>query len=362
MPHSHEYRFGTFQLDVEQRALFRGGNFVPLAPKLLETLIFLVERHGRIVEKQDLMEAVWRGLVVEEVGLAKNVSALRKILATDGDGRTYIETVPKRGYRFVAAVTETLGPASLALPSAADSGSARAEAPIDPAVQPRPTARDETESSGAPRIPSLPGKRWTRQRMVQLTFAILGGIVGLLLWQRIGIREPISPRRAMLAVLPVQNLTGDPGREYISDGMTEELITQLGSLDPERVGVIARTTSMLYKKTTKTVTQIGQELGVDYVLEGSLRTNAQRTRFTAQLVRTRDQSHLWAQEYDRDSQNLLALENEIGHTVAKEIGFRMTTQSPKRDERRRAVSPESHEAYLLARYYWNQGDEPSLRR
>jgi TolB-like protein/DNA-binding winged helix-turn-helix (wHTH) protein len=331
MPDSHEYRFGVFRLDTEQRALFRGGNLVPLAPKLLETLMFLVVRHGRIVDKQDLMDAVWRGLVVEEVGLAKNVSALRKILATDGggdgDGRTYIETVPKRGYRFVAAVTETLGPPSTAPRSVADSGSAAAEALIDPADQLRPPSSNETESTGAPRTPSLPGKRWTRQRMVQLTAVILAGIAGLLLWQRIGIREPISPRRTMLVVLPVQNLTGDPSREYISDGMTEELITQLGSLDPERVGVIARTSSMLYKKTTKTVAQIGQELGVDYVLEGSLRANAQRTRFTAQLVRTTDQSHLWAQDYDRDSQNLLALENEIGHTVAKEIGFRLTTQS-----------------------------------
>ena len=290
---------------------------------------------------------------MEEVGLARNVSALRKLLAAGDDSRSYIETVPKRGYRFVAAVTESRD-GDLLDGHAVSPGTSSATAQV--------STPGEIPAGVAPDAQAAPRSTWWRP-LVLISLAALVGVGGaLVLWQRVGTQAPLSRHRSMLVVLPVQNLTGDPSREYISDGMTEELIATLGSLDPERVGVIARTSSMAYKQTTKTAAEIGRELGVDYVLESSLRGNAQRTRFTAQLVRTSDQSHLWARDYDRDSQNLLALEDEIGQTVAREIDVRLTAQAAQRDERRRVVNPVSHEAYLLARYYWNQGDEASLRR
>ena len=290
---------------------------------------------------------------MEEVGLARNVSALRKLLAAGDDSRSYIETVPKRGYRFVAAVTESRD---------GDLLDGHAVSPDTSSATAQVSTPGEIPAAVAPDAQAAPRSTWWRP-LVLISLAALVGVGGaLVLWQRVGTQAPLSPHRSMLVVLPVQNLTGDPSREYISDGMTEELIATLGSLDPERVGVIARTSSMAYKQTTKTAAQIGRELGVDYVLESSLRGNAQRTRFTAQLVRTTDQSHLWARDYDRDSQNLLALEDEIGQTVAREIDVRLTAQAAQRDERRRVVNPVSHEAYLLARYYWNQGDEASLRR
>src|SRR5262249_6296604 len=155
----------------------------------------------------------------------------------------------KRGYRFVAVVTERPDRES------ADAGHERA--PTTPVSQ-------------------APGRSFKRPRIVLLAMSILAGAGGLLVWQHTPNPEPVKSWRPELVVLPVQNLTGDAGRDYISDGMTEELITKLGSLDPDRLGVIARTSSMAYKQTAKTAAQIGGELGADYVLEGSLRGNTQR--------------------------------------------------------------------------------------
>jgi TolB-like protein/DNA-binding winged helix-turn-helix (wHTH) protein/Tfp pilus assembly protein PilF len=415
-----QYLFGEFRLDAEQRALFRRDEFVPVAPKLLETLIFLVERHGRIVEKKELMDSVWPGLVVEEVGLARNVSILRKVLSAGQDAQSCIETVPKRGYRFVApvedavsyesrpeqsqeevpeeprargaadahraaaaprrsaasaatdappvadvaAVTAVLGATdSYNAPATPDSArtatatrKAQPEAARSPTTHPNPQGAPVFSAKGSAARHSIPNIRLS----VVLALLVLAAAGSLLLWHSKTTQAPTPSHRAMLAVLPVRNLTGDPSREYESDGMTEELITQLGGMDPEYIGVIARRSSMAYKNTQKTVGEIGRELGVDYVLEGSLRTDEQRKRFTAQLIRTSDQTHLWAKDYDRDSQNLLALEDEIGQTVAREIETRLTSQPRARKSRPLAVNPASYQEYLLGRYYWNKGDEESL--
>lgn len=379
-----QYLFGEFRLDAEQRALFRRDEFVPVAPKLLETLIFLVERRGRIVEKKELMDSVWPGLVVEEVGLARNVSILRKILSAGDDAQSCIETVPKRGYRFVAHVEDAVSDESHPAPSVADVAAVSAAlgapdpytAPATPDSAPAATATREAESEAARSPTTHPNpqgaavfsakgsaaRRSIPAVSVVLALLVLAAAGGLLLWHSKTTQAPTPSPRAMLAVLPVRNLTGDPGREYVSDGMTEELITQLGGMDPEHIGVIARTSSMAYKNTHKTVGEIGRELGVDYVLEGSLRTDEQRKRFTAQLIRTSDQTHLWAKEYDRDSQNLLALEEEIGQTVAREIETRLTSQPRALKSRPLTVNPASYQEYLLGRYYWNKGDEESLTR
>jgi TolB-like protein/DNA-binding winged helix-turn-helix (wHTH) protein/Tfp pilus assembly protein PilF len=361
-----QYRFGEFRLDAAQRALFRHGEFVPLAPKLMETLIFLVERHGRIVEKKELMDSVWRGLVVEEVGLARNISILRKLLSANENAQSLIETIPKRGYRFVAPVEDEVsagsdwGIAEARAESAAFSATDRPDAPA---------TADGVPASGATRQ-TRPETRWRAIRRqvptlgaaLALATLVLAAAGGLWLWRSIMARVPTSAPRAMLAVLPVRNLTGDTSREFVSDGMTEELIAQLGGMDPEHLGVIARTSSMVYKNTPKTVAEIGRELGVDYVLEGSLRASEQRTRFTARLIRTSDQTHIWAKDYDRESQNLLTLEDEIGRTVAREIEARLTSQPPALKTRSLTVDPASYQEYLLGRYYWNKSDRASLTR
>ncbi len=171
----------------------------------------------------------------------------------------------------------------------------------------------------------------------------------------------VPPGRAMLVVLPFENLGGDPDQEYFSDGLTEELIAQLGRLDPLRLGVIARTSAMAYKRTRKSVDEIGRELGVHYVLEGSVRSAGGRIRIAAQLVQVRDQTHLWAEAYERHLADLLAVQAELACAVAREIGVILAP--PVSDARRRgAIDPTTYQAYLRGRYCWNKRTTESTRR
>jgi len=161
----------------------------------------------------------------------------------------------------------------------------------------------------------------------------------------------------MLAVLPFENLTGDAGQDYFSDGMTEEMITQLGNLDPQRLGVIARTSVMHYKNSRERLYQIGGELGVQYVLEGSIRRDSQKMRVTAQLIQVKDQTHLWARQYDRDLSNLLALQSEIAQEIAGEIQLAFTGHKRIEATRQPSLSPaatEAYDLYLKGRYFWNK--------
>ncbi|MBI3644893.1 MAG: winged helix-turn-helix domain-containing protein [Acidobacteriales bacterium] len=287
---------------------------MPLTPKAFQTLLVLVENQGRLVEKDELLKKVWPDTFVEEATLAQNVFTLRKQLGDDRSDAQYIETVPKRGYRFVAPV-RLIGTAQPALPETTEPGLYRR------------------------------GSVWIAAAVLGATLAVGGFYLA---------RRIDRPRhRAMLAVLPVQNLTGTNDRAYLTDGLTEEIITQLGAMDPSRLGVIARTSSMAYKDTNKTVDQISHELKVDYILEASLRESGTRTRVTAQLIDAGDQGRIWSQDYDAPSGDIVAVEDEIGRAVATQVHLELQPQARQRLDRRRGENPESHDLYLQARYYWN---------
>jgi len=323
LPSSHFYQFGPYRLDPSEQLLTEDGRKVPLTPKAFQTLLILVENPGRVVEKEELLQKIWPDTFVEEATLAQNVFTLRKQLHDDRQEAPYIETVPKRGYRFAAPVQVV----DLAAPeSRADSEQATIAAPSRPATH------------------SL-ARRW-----IALTVTIVALLGGLVTWH---FRPRPLARRPLLAVLPVENLTGDLNREFLSDGLTEELIAQLGSLDPGKLGVIARTSSMTYKGSSKTVPQIAQELGVDYLLEGSIREAGGKLRVTEQLVRGRDQTHLWAQSYDRDLGNLIEMQTEIAGSVASSIELRLTDATRTRLASANPVNPVAYQAYLQGRFYWN---------
>lgn len=268
--------------------LFRDEQRVALTPKVLETLLVLVEANGKIVSKDELMQKVWPDTFVDESSLTANISVLRKTLATDGEPRPYIETIPKRGYRFFAPV------------KALANGSSVSTIPVR-----EPKRR---------RLKIL----WIAAGLVVL--AVLGA---LLAWRRSETEPLASRKRLMVVVLPVQNLTGDPEREYIGDGLTEEIIAELSRFSPERMAVIARTSSMAYKGTHKTVAQIGRELGVDYAVEGSFRADGDHLRITSQLIRVQDQTHLWSADYNRTLHDLFSLEDEVAQAVAVNIGIKL---------------------------------------
>jgi DNA-binding winged helix-turn-helix (wHTH) protein/TolB-like protein len=259
------YGFGPFHFDVEERVLLRDGQPVTLPPKDLETLLVLVERGGHIVEKEELLEKVWPRVFIEEGNLARHIFNLRQVLGDSPDGRKYIETIPKRGYRFVAPVQED--------------AKGQAAPPVEvlqAAVQP-PT-----------HAPSWAKKNlWLWAPLLTLAVALP---VYLLSRHYSSPAGTASDQHVMLAVLLFVNLSGDAREDYFADGLTEEMIAQLGQLQPSRLGVIARTSTVQYKDTKETIAQIGRELGVAYLLEGSVRRGGDRVRITAQSIRATEQT------------------------------------------------------------------------
>jgi TolB-like protein len=204
--------------------------------------------------------------------------------------------------------------------------------------------------------------RW-KSAVIALAAVTLVLIAGFTIWQWRSRQGPAEePRRIMLAVLPFQNFTGDAAQDYVSDGLTEEMITQLGNLNPERLGVIARTSVMHYKNAQTPLEQIGRELNVQYVLEGSVRRESERVRITAQLIQVKDQTHIWARQYDRELKGLLPLEGEVAQEIAKEI--QLTFDGRKEAGKQSAVPPQSFEGYdlyLKGLYFFNKRTPADLQ-
>jgi TolB-like protein/DNA-binding winged helix-turn-helix (wHTH) protein/Tfp pilus assembly protein PilF len=308
------YVFGDFRLDPDRRLLFRGDERVPLTPKAIELLLVFIEKPGQVRSREELLAAVWRNSHVEESNLTQTVFVLRKTLGQTPD-IPFIVTVPGAGYRFTANVART--------------------AQVSEASPPTEKAR--------------PWLVWSAA-----AFGVLLIGAAAVVWSRSLFLPPLPPEsapRTMLAVLPFENLTGDLGQEYLSDGLTEEMIGQIGKLDPRLLGVIARTSVMRYKQSRPPVDRIGQELGVDYLLEGSVRRDATRIRIVAKLAQVSDQTQLWTREYDRELTHVLALERDIAHDLAAEIQLTLDRSAGRIPEPR---SFEAHDAYLKGRFFWNK--------
>jgi TolB-like protein/DNA-binding winged helix-turn-helix (wHTH) protein/Tfp pilus assembly protein PilF len=340
---SNLYEFEEFRLDPQSRVLRRGDTTLPLTPKAFDVLLLLVQNAGRTVTKGELMKAVWPDSFVEESNLTQTIFMVRKTLDETTD-RRYILTVQGQGYRFLVPVIET--------------GSVEPQiAAPDRDVAVSPDARSVLEDDLQQHPQREPRSKPTLLALAAVALILLAS--ALWFWHsRHNRAEP--PSRTMLAVLPFENFTGDAGQEYFSDGLTEELISQLGDLDPGHLGVIARTSVMHYKHSQESIPQIAKDLGVQYVIEGSVRRDSERVRITAQLIQVKDQSHLWAREYDRDLGHLLQLQAEIAREVANEIEFSLSGRRPI-EAGRQAVPPlpgaESYEAYdlyLKGRYFWNK--------
>ena len=349
------YEFDDFRLDPKKRVLRLGHEPVPLTPKAFEMLLVLVQSEGVLMTKEELMKAVWADSFVEESNLTQVVFVLRKALGETAD-RRYILTVQGKGYRFAADVKVVPGngegeSSGVSSPLPVGTG---ASAPI------QPEAQYPGQSSGHPlrrRSDRSASKRRWLYLAGALTILLLGVVAGTL--RRFGGRTPPQEAhgRVMLAVLPFQNLTGDAGQDYLSDGMTEEMISQMGDLDPQHLGIIARTSVMHYKNSQAPLDQIGRELGVQYVLEGSVRRDSDKVRITAQLVQMKDQTHVWARQYDRNVDSLLVLQSEIALEIADEIRLTLGDSKPKTAPRQASYSPKTSEAYdlyLRGRYFWNQ--------
>ncbi len=340
MPGRHFYQLGEFRLDRSARVLFRRGELVPLAPKAVDTLLLLVERNGQVVDKDTLLKEIWPDTFVEEGSLTRNISLLRKVFSESGEDREWIETVPKRGYRYVGPIAE---------PSEPDPAMSVSTEPVDFAAAAIPI-----------KTAPPPGKLHRIAFGFALASAILVAV--FLMLRHAPVHQADASPRVMLAVLPVQNLTGDASRDFLTDGLTEELISQLGRLNPQQLGVIARTSSMSFRNSSKNISDIARDLNVDYIVETSLRGTPEQMRFTAQLIRTRDQTHIWAQDFDRESQELVPMEDDIARAVAREIAIQLSPAAHAKIERTLNVKPDSYQSYLLGRYYWNQRTGESMEK
>ena len=325
---SRLYEFGPFRLLPAERRLLRDGQPVPLTPKAFDTLQVLVENSGHLLDKETLLHLVWADTFVEEGNLAQNIFSLRKALGQSENGAEFIETIPKSGYRFVATVRI-----------------------VEP-EKPTPVAA----SAAAPAAGRSHG--WITGAI--LTVVFLAGTY--FVWRGTHPLGSGTPARISIAVLPFENLTGDADQDYLSDGFTEELITQLSRMNPDRLGVIARTSAMHYKGARADVQQISTELGVEFLLEGSVRREGGRIRIAAQLIRARDRTHLWADSFERDAREFLPLETEVSGVIAREVSTRLLPREVSAPVHPRVTNVEAREAYLRGRYFWNRRTEADYLR
>ena len=349
------YRFGRFALDPASFRLRRDGTDVPLTPKALEILVLLVRERRRGLAKQELFDAVWPDTAVTENTLTQRIKEIREALHDSSHEPVYIRTIQRVGYQFIAEVVEDHAAAleRQSATAASTDDSTRGEPADDPEGRRAAGSSDRAPLATTLRLQS----RWRRN-------ALVGG-AGLLLLAAAGVwvsrpgrgaadLNPARAGRVMLAVLPFENVSGDPEQDYFSDGLTEELITELGRRDHRQLGVIARTSSMATKGTTESTQVIAGKLGVDYVLEGSVRREADRVRVAAQLIRASDQTHLWAERYDRDVSSMLELQSELAAAIATELRMRLPVPAPAAVDRPRRVHPEAYQAYLRGRFFLNR--------
>jgi TolB-like protein/DNA-binding winged helix-turn-helix (wHTH) protein/Tfp pilus assembly protein PilF len=320
-------QFGIFQLDLKARELHKAGIKVKLQDQPFRVLALLIERAGQVVAREELRQKVWPTdvYVAFDQGLNNAIKKVRDALGDSADSPRYIETVARHGYRFVAPVS-------------AGSGSPAESRTIFGFRTPRNAA------------------------LVGLTGALLLAVLAYWAWHGSPMRDGPSSGMVILAVLPFDNLSRDPDQEFFSDGLTEEMITQLGKLNPQRLTVVARSSVAKYKGSSLAADLIGKELHVDYLVQGSVRRASDRVRISVQLIRVQDQTNLWAESYDRELKDILVVQDSVARTIANQIHITLTPGQQSRPPRRTDVDPEAYEAYLKGRYYWNKRTGEGLQK
>lgn len=337
----HSYEFGPFQLDPKERLLLQDGRPISLTPKAFDLLVVLVESSGHLVERTELLKAVWQGSVVEEQNLSVTISFLRKALSDDRDQHRYIETVSKRGYRFVAEVREV--------------GEAATSSPHPPAG----LLEVEPERIGESRLPS---RLFALGSASEVAFSWRVWSAALVLAVSL-IAFVVFPRRAVtskvqetqihsLAVLPFQTLGVKHDDEYLGVGMADALITRLGNTGK----IVVRPTTSIQKYAERGLSPqaAGIEQGVDAVIDGSIQREEDRVRLTVQLVRVRDGAQLWGEVFDEGFTNIFGLEDVLSERVAQSISLKLTGEQARRLTKRSTTNPDAYEAYVKGRYFWNK--------
>jgi len=352
VPPPRTIRFGVFELDVRSGELRKQGRKIRLEGQPVHILICLLENPGELVTREELHRRLWPAdtYVNFEHGLNAAIKRLRRALDDSADNPRFVETLPRRGYRFLAPIE--------AFKAAEDVS----------VVNETPPAKPEPASARHPEVTDVVDRskktvlfdrvRWLlASKRSGLALLLVAGIVTV--WM---LRSKNSPSLVIrsLAVLPLENLSGDPSQDYFSDGMTDELITELGQISQLRV--ISRTSVMTYKGARRPLPEIARDLSVDAVVEGTVLRSGDRVRITAQLIQAPADKHLWAQSYEGDVRETLALQRQVARAIAEEIRIELTPHERDVLKSVKSVNSEAYEAYLKGRYFWNKRTGDGLRK
>src|SRR5436305_4890538 len=342
-------RFGTYEIALQSGELRKAGLRIKVQQQPLRLLEILVEHPGEVVTREELRSRIWPNESFGDFDQAVNVAIakLRGALGDAADNPRYIETLPRRGYRFIAEVAAVNPPSKKlqAVREVVETG------PIEPSAFPA--------KANIARARYIPGRAWKIVGVALVLLAVIF-VVCVFLWKR---QPPVnafisSPIRS-LAVLPLENLSSD-SEDYFADGMTDELITDLAQISALRV--ISRTSVMPYKGVRKPLPQIARELSVDAVVEGTVLRSGKQVRITAQLIRAPVDKHLWAESYEGEVGDTFALQKKVARAIAEQIRIQVTPQERVELEKVKIVAPEAYENYLKGRYFWKKRGADGIKK
>src|ERR1700683_3099069 len=348
VPSSRLIRFGLYELDLRSGEIQKQGRKIRLEGQPVHVLICLLENRGELVTRDELHRKLWPAdtFVNFEHGLNAAVKRLRQALNDSADNPRFVETLPRRGYRFIAPIQVVPGnvvPGREAVPN-----------PSAPDSLPEGIDQEQVEPSDTPLVSGH--RRWPHAWTTLGLVLLL--VVGISTVVMIRSRSHLPVIRS-LAVLPLENLSGDTSQDYFSDGMTDELITELGQIGGLRV--ISRTSIMTYKGANKSLPQIARDLNVEAVVEGAVLRSGKQVRITAQLILAAADKHLWARSYEGDLNDTFALQKQVARSIAEEIRIELTPHEQAVLKNVTRVNAEAYEAYLKGRYFWNKRTADGLK-
>ncbi len=349
-------RFGVFQVDADAGELFKHGIKIKLQDQPFQVLIMLLDAAGEVVSREAIRQRLWPENTFVDFDHSLNIAVnkLRDALGDSADNPRFVETLPRRGYRFLVPVTVEGGFATAKLVGS-----------------PAPVQQPFSPTAKQPRLEKVPWEGRTTPEEASRAHAwgklVIGALVVAVLlanwaWKYFGRSGTAPPAKRMVAVLPLENLSQDSKEEYFIAGLQEELISQIGRVQATQLGVIARTSVLQYKGSTKPIQQIGRELNVDYVMEGAVRRSGERIRITLQLIKADDQTQLWSEQYERMVADVISIQTDVARRVADALALELLPNQRAALERAATTDMGAYEDYLRGRFQWNQRTEDGFLR
>jgi DNA-binding winged helix-turn-helix (wHTH) protein/TolB-like protein/Tfp pilus assembly protein PilF len=354
---SRFYEFDDFRIDAVKRRLLRMDEFVHLPPKVFDTLLMLIEHRGRVLEKDELMEAIWSDTIVEENNLTQNISALRKALGENRGEHRYVVTVPGRGYRFVADVREVKS-------DGAQNGNGFVHAQNEIEEKRENSANKESKIRSVPASSPKPYRNFQRKSVLILLISVLliGSVAALFRWQTFSNTETTATNVEVksIAVLPFKPLNVDETETYIGTGMADALITKLSNI--RQIKVRPTSSILRYSDPSKDSLAAGNELNVDVVLDGHFQRSGEHLRLTVQLIRISDGATLWAKAFDESFKDIFEMQDSISEQVAGALKIKLNGEEQLGLERRYTENTEAYRAYLKGRYFMNKYTDEEIKK